>query len=154
MTILPDYSLSEREREWIRLAERCLRARTWIPTRSERAIAFDVGRGLRYPSNAFPPHSDEPTWWRLQRLARWAPVIRLALMASGRTTPVGKADLPASTEAITLADLLTAVYAVAGITEQWLDHYTGAETPEGLGDAECFFHGMAEMLTAVATGDL
>ncbi|MBF6439570.1 hypothetical protein [Nocardia cyriacigeorgica] len=154
MTILPDYSQSERAREWTSQAACCLRARTWIPTRSERAIALDVSRGLRYPSNTFPPHSDEPTWWRLQRLARWAPVIRLALLASGRTAPVETVDLPTSTEAITLADLLTAIYAVADTTEQWHNHYTGEETPEGLGDAECFFHGIGEVLTAVATGDL
>ncbi len=161
MTRFPDYSLRRaRAGEWTQLAEHCLRFHTWIPTEAERAVAFDISRGLRCPSTTLPPHTDEPTWRRLDRLGNWAPMVRLALRASGLSVPFEEIDAADPTVALTLMDLLKAVYTLSEVTEQWRDCYTGAETPEfldQLADAERFFSGfgsVGELFAAVASGNV
>ena len=74
-------------RAWRSAAERDLPSYAWVPTETERRIAADVAYATKVPTLGLPPYAKDPLWVRLQRLAVWAPVIRLAMAAGPWTLP-------------------------------------------------------------------
>lgn len=166
-----------RAKEWTRRAEHHLVTYTWRPTDKEREIVDDVDRAGRSPVPSMPPFTDEPVWFRLARLSSWAPAIRLGMRAGKWKLPKqGIGAPPTGGKAITLADLLSGIYLVAEILEEWdrKDWYRSApisdeehaqhmadEIPgfaDHLADAERFFGGIGGigtgLIAAIVTGNV
>lgn len=163
-------------RAWRSAAERDLASYAWVPTEVERRIAADVTYGTKAPAAGLPPYVKDPLWVRLQRLAVWAPVIRLAMSAGRWQLPEGTVAPPPAGAPVNLPGLLAALYGPARLVEQWQQRHLGLgnhnvseaeadaalveQTPgveEHLADAETLFTGMMSVgltLYVVTSGDV
>lgn len=158
---------------WATAAERHLRSGQWLPTTTESRIAADLAAVTRVPSLNVPPHTDEPVWWRLQRLTHWPAGIRLGMLAG--QWPLDLGGEPAPDTVADLPGLLTGLYGLLALTEQWRDVHSeavsiGRHDTEPAADmrlaqrvpdvmahiatTETLVHGVGSMLFAIATGDV
>ncbi|WP_280264668.1 hypothetical protein [Nocardia wallacei] len=97
---------------WTQRCTRELRAGAWSPTTLERAVAAELCRTARIPSDTPPPFTDRRLRHRLTLLANTAPTYRLALIALGT-------DSDSASDQVSLANLLSGLLPLAEATEHW-----------------------------------
>lgn len=74
-------------RAWVRAAVPDQRGGRWLPAEGRSALPARSSGVTVVGSTVLLPHTDEPLWRRLQRLARWPTAIRLGLPAEPDERP-------------------------------------------------------------------
>ncbi|WP_190022945.1 hypothetical protein [Streptomyces hiroshimensis] len=161
---LPFASRLAAAEDWLDFAIEAWQEGHWTPQDTERRVLADLVAATNpLHGGSLPPHTGDSLYVRIGRITNWAGALRLAARAGGwELFPVTGRDPAALTRPAGMADLLSAVYALAEQGEKWqksllaaagtVDRDRGRSLTQAVEDrhpglerelaaAECFFNG-------------